>query len=138
MLAAIIGGLIVLAAGGVVVAQAVFDPDEPRGLPGLTNEGEPFFGTDIMTLSPSEASDLAGEKGYEVRWQIESRQGTAMLDDDHLSFSDEAPTCGSIQASVIADVTIQFVVVIDDPFVSGSEDCYGYYAVSDHHGPSSW
>ncbi len=90
--------------------------------PGLTNFGQPFWGTDIFDRSPVEAAAMAAEKGYVIRWQIEARGGTQSSDDDEITFSEEAPPCGKIGGgSVIEEGRIQLVVILDDPSTPGSE-----------------
>ncbi len=84
--------------------------------PGLTNFGQPFWGTDIFERAPLEAGEMAAAKGYVVRWQIEDRGGTQAADDDEIIFSHVAPPCGKIGGgSVVEDGRIQMVVVLDDP-----------------------
>jgi hypothetical protein len=122
---AIAGGVVAqrLASGcGITIEDGVRFSDCVIGRPGLTNDGQPFAGTDILERTPIEAAEMAAEKGYTIRWQIEERQGTETLDDDQLTFSEDPPTCGKIAAgSVIEDGRIQMVVTINDPLTPGSE-----------------
>jgi len=90
--------------------------------PGLTNVGQPFWGTDIFERTPVEAAEMAAEKGYTIRWQIEDRGGTEAFDDDATRFSEDPPACGKIEGgSVFEEGRIQMVVTIDDPRTAGSE-----------------
>ena len=104
--------------GGFVVIDGILFREGVVSRPGLTNFGEPFWGTDIYERTPAAAADLAADKGFLVRWQIEDRRPDAGT-----SFSDEAPACGDIQGgSVIPgkDGWIQLVVVVNDPAVPSS------------------
>lgn len=122
---ALAGGVVAqrLASGcGITIVDGIAFDDCVVGRPGLTNIGQPFWGTDILDRTPAEAAEMAAEKGYTIRWQIEERRGTESLDDDTLSFSVDAPTCGRIGGgSVIEEGRIQMVVTIDDPLMPGSE-----------------
>jgi hypothetical protein len=107
---------------GIVFVDGILFRDGVIERPGLTNFGQPFWGTDIFERSPAEAAEMAAEKGYVIRWQIEVRGGTQSGDDDEISFSEEAPPCGKIGGgSVIEEGRIQMVVVLDDPSTPGSE-----------------
>lgn len=107
---------------GISIVDGIAFDDCVVSRPGLTNIGQPFWGTDILDRTPAEAAALAAEKGYTIRWQIEERRGTESLDDDQISFSEDAPTCGRIGGgSVIEEGRIQMVVTIDDPLMAGSE-----------------
>lgn len=109
-------------ANGIVFVDGILFREGVVERPGLTNIGQPFWGTDIFDRSPGEAAAMAAEKGYVIRWQIEDRGGTQSSDDDEISFSDEAPPCGKIGGgSVIEQGRIQMVVVTDDPSTPGSE-----------------
>jgi hypothetical protein len=122
---ALAGGVVAqrLASGcGITIVDGIAFDDCVVGRPGLTNIGQPFWGTDILDRTPAEAAEMAAEKGYTIRWQIEERRGTESLEDDTLSFSDDAPTCGRIGGgSVMEEGRIQMVVTIDDPLMPGSE-----------------
>lgn len=112
-----------MALAGGAVAQRIIGDDEVFSRPGLTNFGQPFWGTDILDRTPAEAAAMAAAKGYAVRWQVEHRHGTDTLADDDTTFTDVAPACGSIAGgSVLEPGQIQMVVVIDDPLTPGS-DC---------------
>jgi len=107
---------------GIVFVDGILFREGVIERPGLTNFGQPFWGVDIFERSPTEAAEMAAEKGYVIRWQIEARGGTQSSDDDQISFSDEAPPCGKIGGgSVIEEGRIQMVVVLDDPSTPGSE-----------------
>lgn len=107
---------------GIVFVDGILFREGAVERPGLTNFGQPFWGTNIFELSPVEASAMAAEKGYVVRWQIEDRGGTQSSNDDEISFSEKAPPCGKIGGgSVIEEGRIQMVVVLDDPSTPGSE-----------------
>jgi len=120
---ALAGGVVAqrLASGcGITIVDGIAFDDCVVGRPGLTNIGQPFWGTDILDRTPAEAAEMAAEKGYTIRWQIEERHGTESLDDDTLSLSDDAPTCGRIGGgSVIEEGRIQMVIA--DPLMPGSE-----------------
>jgi len=106
---------------GIVFVNGILFREGVVERPGLTNFGQPFWGTDIFERSPGEAAEMAAEKGYVVRWQIEARGGTKSTDDDQISFSEVAPLCGKIGGgSVIEKGRIQMVVVLDDPSTPGS------------------
>jgi hypothetical protein len=108
---------------GIVFVDGILFREGAVERPGLTNIGQPFWGTNIFERSPVEAAAMAAEKGYFVRWQIEDRGGTQSSDDDEISFSEKAPPCGKIGGgSVIEEGRIQMVVVLDDPSTPGS-DC---------------
>lgn len=86
------------------------------GRPGLTNSGQPFWGTSIYERTPEAAAEMAAEEGYEVRWQIEDRGPGGRI-----TFSDMAPPCGDIDGgSVVTDGLIQLVVIRNDPAVPAS------------------
>lgn len=122
---ALAGGTVAqrLASGcGITIVDGISFSDCVVGRPGLTNFGQPFWGTDIYERTPVEAAEMAAEKGYTIRWQIEERRGTESLDDDGIRFSEDPPTCGRIGGgSVIEEGRIQMVVTIDDPRMPGSE-----------------
>lgn len=106
---------------GIAIVDGIAFDDCVVSRPGLTNVGQPFWGTDILDRTPAEAAALAAEKGYTIRWQIEERGGTESLDDDVIRFSEDAPPCGRIGGgSVIEEGRIQMVVTIDDPLMPGS------------------
>lgn len=107
---------------GIVFVDGILFREGVIERPGLTNFGQPFWGTDIFDRSPVDVAAMAAEKGYVIRWQIEDRGGTQSGDDDEISFSEEAPPCGKIGGgSVIEEGRIQMVVVLDDPSTPGSE-----------------
>jgi hypothetical protein len=107
---------------GIVFVDGILFREGVVERPGLTNFGQPFWGSDIFERSPVEAASMAAAKGYVIRWQIEDRGGTRSRDDDEISFSEEAPPCGKIGGgSVIEEGRIQMVVVLDDPSTPGSE-----------------
>lgn len=107
---------------GITIVDGISVSDCVVGRPGLTNLGQPFWGTDIFERTPAEAAEMAAEKGYTIRWQIEDRGGTESSDDDEITFSEEAPPCGETGGgSVFDEGRIQMVVVIDDPSTPGSE-----------------
>jgi hypothetical protein len=109
-------------ADGIVFVDGILFREGVVERPGLTNFGQPFWGTNIFERSPVEAAAMAAEKGYVVRWQIEDRGGTEGSDDDEISFGEKAPACGKIGGgSVIEEGRIQMVVVLDDPSTPGSE-----------------
>ena len=122
---AIAGGAVAqrLASGcGITIEDGISFSDCVVGHPGLTNIGEPFWNTDIFERTPAEAAEMAAEKGYTIRWQIEDRGGTEAFDDDETRFTEEAPDCGVVEAgSVIEAGRIQMVVMMDDPLTPGSE-----------------
>lgn len=107
---------------GITFVDGISFSDCVVGRPGLTNIGEPFWGTDIFERTPTEAAEMAAEKGYTIRWQIEDRGGTEVFDDDETRFTEEAPDCGAVEAgSVIEAGRIQMVVTMNDPLTPGSE-----------------
>ncbi|MEO8251510.1 MAG: hypothetical protein ABI578_03445 [Chloroflexota bacterium] len=109
-------------ADGIVFVNGILFREGVVERPGLTNFGQPFWGTNIFDRSPAEAAGMAAEKGYVIRWQIEDRAGTLSSADDEITFSEEAPPCGKIGGgSVIEEGRIQLVVVLDDPSTPGSE-----------------
>jgi hypothetical protein len=120
---ALAGGVVAQRLGcGITIDDGISFSDCVFSRPGLTNFGQPFWGTDIYERSPAEAAGMAAEKGYTIRWQIEDRRGTESLDDDAIRFSEEPPGCGRIGGgSVMEDGRIQLVVTIDDPLMPGSE-----------------
>lgn len=122
---ALAGGVVAqrLASGcGITVVDGIAFSDCVVGRPGLTNFGQPFWGSDILERTPTEAADMAADKGYTIRWQIEDRRGTENPDDDELTFSEAAPPCGRIGGgSVIEESRIQLVVTLNDPRTPGSE-----------------
>lgn len=120
---ALAGGVVAQRLGcGITVENGISFSDCVFSRPGLTNFGEPFWGTDIFERTPAEAAAMAAEKGYAIRWQIEDRRGTESFDDDAMRFSEEPPACGRIGGgSVIEEGRIQLVVTIDDPLTPGSE-----------------
>lgn len=120
---ALAGGVVAQRLGcGITIDDGISFSDCVFSRPGLTNFGQPFWGTDIYERTPAEAAEIAAEKGYTIRWQIEERRGTESLDDDGISFSEDPPTCGRIGGgSVIEEGRIQMVVTIDDPLMPGSE-----------------
>lgn len=122
---ALAGGVVAqrLAAGcGITIVDGISFSDCVVGREGLTNFGQPFWGTDILERAPADAAEMAAEKGYTIRWQIEDRAGTEASDDDATRFTDEPPACGNIEGgSVIEEGRIQMVVMIDDPLTPGSE-----------------
>ncbi|HSK47856.1 MAG TPA: hypothetical protein VLA05_07625 [Coriobacteriia bacterium] len=120
---ALAGGVVAQRLGcGFTIDNGISFSDCIFSQPGLTNFGQPFWGTDIYDRSPAEAAEMAAEKGYTIHWQIEDRRGTESRDDDAIRFSDEPPGCGRIGGgSVVEDGRIQLVVTIDDPLMPGSE-----------------
>lgn len=120
---ALAGGVVAQRLGcEITVEDGISFSDCVFSHPGLTNFGQPFWGTDIYERTPADAAEMAAEKGYTIRWQIEERRGTERLDDDGISFSEEPPACGRIGGgSVIEEGRIQMVVTIDDPLMPGSE-----------------
>lgn len=120
---ALAGGVLAQRLGcGITVEDGISFSDCVFSRPGLTNFGQPFWGTDIYERTPAEAAEMAAEKGYSIRWQIEERRGTESLDDDGISFSEKPPACGRIGGgSVIEEGRIQMVVTIDDPLMPDSE-----------------
>lgn len=109
-------------ADGIVFVDGILFREGVVERPGLTNFGQPFWGTNIFDRSPVEAATMAAEKGYVIRWQIENRGGTQSTADDEITFSEEAPSCGKIGGgSVIEEGRIQMVVVLNDPSTPGSE-----------------
>lgn len=107
---------------GVVFVDGILFREGVVTRPGVTNVGQPFWGTDILERSPAEAADIAADKGYAIRWQVESRGGTESTEDDEITFSDFAPSCGAIAGgSVIDEGQMQLLVVLDDPSTPGSE-----------------
>lgn len=122
---ALAGGAVAqrLASGcGITIVDGISFSDCVVGSPGLTNFGQPFWGTNIFDRTPAEAAEMAAEKGYTIRWQIEDGRGTEAFDDNETRFSDEPPECGDIDGgSVIDEGRIQMVVTIDDPLTPGSE-----------------
>jgi hypothetical protein len=105
----------------VVLIDGILFSEEVIGRPGLTNFGQPFWGTDILDRSPAEADAMAAAEGYSVRWQIEDRAGTTSDADDSLTFSEEPPPCGAVEGGGVTEAgRIQMVVVLNDPTTSGS------------------
>jgi hypothetical protein len=121
---AIAGGAVAqrLASGcGITIEDGISFSDCVVARPGLTNFGEPFWGTDIFDRTPAEAAEMAAAKGYTIRWQIEDRGGTEAFDDDETRFSEEAPDCGAIEAGGVFEAgRIQMVVTMNDPLTPGS------------------
>ncbi len=106
---------------GIVFVDGILFREEVVTRPGVTNLGQPFWGTDALERSPAEAAEIAAEKGYAIRWQVESRGGTESTEDDEITFTDLAPSCGAIAGgSVIDEGQIQLLVVLDDPSTPGS------------------
>lgn len=122
---ALAGGAVAqrFAAGcGITIMDGISFSDCVIGREGLTNLGQPFWGTDIFERTPAEAAAMAAEKGYTIRWQIEDGRGTESFEDNLTRFSDVPPACGEIGGgSVIEEGHIQMVVTIDDPLTPGSE-----------------
>lgn len=112
MLAAIIGAV---ALAGVVGAQALRDPNEPRPVEGVTNFGQPFWNTPLMDLTPPESHRFAVERGYSLIWQIEDRAGTADTSDDSTSFAETPPECGDVVAGALIDGVLHMVAELNAP-----------------------
>lgn len=118
---------LLVVAGGVVAQRLASDGDvtiidgvvirtDVIERPGLTNFGQPFWGTDIFERTPAEAADMASEKGYSIRWQIEQHRDGPAAETDRIVFSDDAPPCGEvIGGSVLEAGRIQMLVLVDDP-----------------------
>ena len=100
MLAAVIA-LVTLA--GVVGAEALRDPNEPRGYPGITNPGQPFWNTPILEMTPLDAHRFAEERGYSATWQVDDRHGTADPEDDTFFHADAPPECGDVVGGAMID-----------------------------------
>lgn len=106
---------------GITIIDGVSWSDCVVGRPGLTNFGQPFWGTDIFDRTPAQAAEMAAAKGYSIRWQIENRGGSESADDYETTFSEEPPPCGEIDAGMVFEEgRIQMVVVLDDPSTPGS------------------
>jgi hypothetical protein len=102
--------------GGFHVVDGILFREGVVGRPGLTNFGQPFWGTDIYERTPPAVAEMAAEKGYLVRWQIEDRAPGGRI-----TFSGVPPACGDVQGgSVVEDGLIQLVVVRNDPAVPAS------------------
>jgi hypothetical protein len=108
--------------GGATVARHVLAPNEPRGLPGVTNFGQPLWGVDLRKLTPARVEEIAADKGYAVRWQIEDHHGvTGMGDGYEVRFSDTPPACGVVDAGAVVERgLIHLVVELNNPSVPGS------------------
>ncbi|MDQ3688947.1 MAG: hypothetical protein M3406_02730 [Chloroflexota bacterium] len=117
------GGVVAQRLGcGITVEDGISFSDCVVGREGLTNFGQPFWGTDIFERPPADAAEMAAEKGYTIRWQIEDGRGTEGFDDNETRFSEEPPACGKIDGgSVVEEGRIQMVVTINDPLMPGSE-----------------
>lgn len=116
-LAAALSLIAALTFGGATVARHVLAPNEPRGLPGVTNFGQPLWGVDLRKLTPARVEEIAADKGYAVRWQVENYHGVAGMGDNYEStVSAIAPACGLVEGGGVVDRgLIQLVVTIDDP-----------------------
>jgi hypothetical protein len=109
--------LAALTFGGATVAEHVLAPNEPRGLPGVTNFGQPLWGVDLQALTPARVEEIATDKGYAVRWQIENYHGVTGMGDNYAStVSETAPECGLVEGGGVVDRgLIQLVVRVNDP-----------------------
>lgn len=112
MLAAVIGAV---ALAGVVGAQALRDPNEPRPVEGVTNFGQPFWNTPLLDLTPPGSHRFAVERGYAVTWQIEDRAGTTDTSDDSTSLAETPPECGDVVAGALIHGVLHMVVELNAP-----------------------
>lgn len=93
---------------GVAVGRYV-DPNEPVGVPGLENPGEPFYGVGLNCMTPPEANAVIVAKGFAVSWQIEDRDSEG---NGSTSFSTTPPPAGVVEGGFIQRKTAYVVVSV--------------------------
>lgn len=101
-------GLVVVAGGAV----GRFASDtEVRGWPGFDNFGQPFWGTGIGCMTPTEAQRLMVERGFTPYWQIEP-VGSVKGDGSTTRFSSDPPAEGVIWGGFVRGDTAHVVVEV--------------------------
>jgi hypothetical protein len=95
---------LVIVAGAAVGRFAA--QDEVRGWPGFENPGQPFWGTGIVCMTPTEAQRLMVERGFTPYWQVEQ------ADRSTTRFSSDPPAEGVIQGGFVRGDTAHVVVEV--------------------------